>query len=85
MRLWVLYSLNYELVKDSEITLFQDPCLVKLFTTKEQAELCRTKLFEKLKFPLVVYDKDWGDPEYYHEDQVCWIVEQDIEDDDDSP
>lgn len=79
MKLWVLYSLNYELVKDNEISLFQEPCLVKLFTTREQAELYRIKLFEKLKFPLVVYDKHWGDPEYYHEDDICWIVEQDIE------
>lgn len=79
MKLWVLYSLNYELVKDNKISLFQEPCLVKLFTTREQAELYRIKLFEKLKFPLVVYDKHWGDPEYYHEDDICWIVEQDIE------
>jgi hypothetical protein len=78
MKLWVFYSLNYELVKDNEISLFQEPCLVKLFTTREQAELCRSKKFAGLKFPLIKYSNH-GDWEYYHEDDICWIIEQEIE------
>lgn len=78
-RLYVLYTLNYEVEKDNNtVSFLSEPCSVKLFKTKEQAELYRSKKFAGLRFPLISYS-NYGDWEYYHEDDICWIVEQEVE------
>lgn len=78
-KVWVLYSLNYQVEKNNEIScILSEPCSVKLFKTKEQAELYRSKKFAGLRFPLISFD-NIGGYEYYHENDICWIIEQEIE------